>query len=736
MSSLILTPTNNPENPPSGKLKLFVNATGSLSILDSNGTETPIDASSNPNTAYAASYNETGGTTSNYVIDLTDRPTPADQTLFHFKVPQTNAFDQINIQIAGIGSFPLVIDSSRNVPAGGLVVNTYATVAYDAVNSRFILNSAFLSVELIDVGTSSDFRTLFQSGGLEALRAYRFSHQTSYIYNGAVQQGASESFIAIALSPTTFQNKFYSIANPNDEVYFDFNDPDYNIEINRRIDPIKALSAPFDFRAVRFKRGVDVNGLPTVTDPNSPEYASGSQPVYAFDDNPNGGSCRNILIEDSNVNTSNPDVLVSENAKYPNITFNNVRGAKISGDVRMLSIYNESNIPSAIDRAVVDGAMRIHNAVYCSFVNTAKLDVVNCNLVRAVGVNTTANPRGVNNCRIQGCNNLVLSGVVRDSDFFNADMVSVLDSTLVNISLGDNISLRDANRVRLSNTRNVLALTCSDVTIDNCTYLNLSTVTKSIFEAVVKAIFTNSNFCDVRGLDGFEPADRLGTYVSQAATASNVTIGVQSGVGFTAGELLSVSAIPAPIESDGVPTRFQFDTNNDNLADSAFFSVRRGGQVPATVDNGVFLWTGSVFEYLYTPSTAAPLVVTGNYIKHDYITSNIRKEVLLNVSTLELANSSRDFSQVGILDINHANGAQLTSINRNGGVFNPTSIRRKIRNNAAGVGASLNIQSGSGSSGIKATNEQSLPFSIDSGDEVDVLIETNNTRILNKSTLL
>lgn len=297
------------------------------------------------------------------------------------------------------------------------------------------------------------FKQLISSNSLVPQKSYIVDFKTKYTIGGTViESSITQKFIITATGSNTFYNQFNSVSYPKDIISINLNEE----KINYRKCNDKLLSANYDWRYVKFEKGLDDNGRYTVSDIYDNRYINRSE-IFTFDNSPSGGSCYNIQIE--NPKTNRPD--------YDNHGIDNGRNSLVNcQNIRIINSTNSSLIDvSPNSHFVISGSdiTNIFGLSLGSVIESEKIDIISDN------ANTNC---FIKSSKLVSVNNSDNTGITGSTN------VNIVDGDKIGIENCDYIDVIESDRVNINNSNHISVYRSSSIVSTNDDYVNSINSTK------------------------------------------------------------------------------------------------------------------------------------------------------------------------------------------------------------------------------------------------------------------
>lgn len=717
--------------PPAGKFALFINANdGSLSIKDSAGQVISTSDALDVESVYETTYSETGGNTSVYTVDLTSRVAPQLGRSFLIRIPSTNAFGEINISIPGVGNYAL--SKGIDIPfadqelKSGQIIGVVLTSTGDAYFTQ-----GFSNIRIIDTDLAS-LKTAISNSELVEGFFYRFPFTTTYISNGSiVNSSLGETLIVRAVDDNQIDRQVRSLDFPNDIIYMNLFEPTYGAKIIRRVDTVKNLDAPYDWRNVKFRRGADVDtGLPIIADINDDSFISTPVDVYTFDNSRDGGTCRNIKIDPAQINKSNTAIadLLDYNIDDLNNVFYDIQNLHVTGTSYFNSFVNEKDNSVLSNNPVSNASSFIGSSSQILAVNFEGCVINTCDGIEIRGSR-------INGDQKYTAHGLTLNSVV-DAKLIDVNLTNIREcediriegSSRINLENSSLVYITTSHRTNIVTSTRCAAINSDGVRISRVTNVNLVNSDDSTLLRCQNLLLENSSNHELTGLVGaFEPAAVEGIIINSNVAASSVLLTAEiPNTPLTDGLTFEIND-PTLTEFDR-PVSINFDTNFDGTPDTTSYTITRFGSTDYKKGSNnpfylVYSLAAGGFFLLFTDANKTPFKISGqNGIKFDGVSSNISRQFNQLGSTLSLVTSDRDFSCVGDILLQHSSGQTVSSIPSSSVSFK--GLKRRIK----GVSTGTLVFSG-----IPDSSQVPLPITLDSLNDFVVLGHNNNAFIIEQA---
>jgi len=421
-------------------------------------------------------------------------------------------------------------------------------------NSAIIIGMDGIKVDSMDL---NGFKSLINSSGLIANKIYIVSFKSKYTINGSViTSSINQSLLIKATSNNTFINRFNSLTYPNDLISLDITSE----HITDRICTIKNLSANYDWRYVKFEKGLDNTlGLNTYSDISSPEFISNKSQIYTFDNSPSGGTCKNIRI-------------LVPNSNHPSYDDHGISNGRNSfHNCNNLIIENSTNISLTNCTSNNNSSIIIKNCDNVRFNNVRRMSLLNCDHMMSYDNTSLLNNISIKNSfniSILSSNNIEIKQS-NDISIKNSFNISILSSSDVEIRQSNESNLINNSMVRLDDSDHIISHNNSNHNILKTfisTSYNVSNV--SLYEC------NNSTVNNITGKNLYRESNEISRNVSSNSqnilcSSNDISDGVMK-INFS-----------LPLEDK--PLYISFDTNNDNTADTPPISVKLNNNNISTI---------------------------------------------------------------------------------------------------------------------------------------------------------
>lgn len=395
-------------------------------------------------------------------------------------------------------------DNKQNKILTGYVAGTAAViVATDSVLEAFgkiqaqIIDGALTSVTHAQITTAISGSTL-TPGTPYKITDFKTVHQVpnDTVLNTAIASISTESIIVIASSTNTLEPIAFSPSNPNDVIYYDVTNVLCEDSITarkgkiiRRIDTLKNLDTPYDFRACYFLRmGVDPGTNPVYT--NLTVYAEDAG-VWVSGD----GFYKALRAHTGAASFATTDwvkmINVSNATKWLYTSSQSIGGITInalSSSKEYFKTFNVSECKNIIIHPTSDGT---YNNIVIHSTGSTTTDVI----FEAGCRNITVDGYGFSNVAFKaGTNNLIVDRSTANGTF-GPNVYNSTYGTIINFSFGP---LCNGNVIGSSNSihfkgevgttkvgsaghwitmgvdlgGNTIGNSCSDITMDDNVYNN------------------------------------------------------------------------------------------------------------------------------------------------------------------------------------------------------------------------------------------------------------------------
>lgn len=735
--------------PGAGRQTFFVDsATKQLFSKNSSGAFNPVGGFTDTFQLYPANH-APSGSISVYTLDLTGKPLPSVGKQINIKLSAPNTFGTLQISIPGLGTYNFFKVGGVNFAAGELKAGQVLSFIIDS-GAAFYL-SGFLQDGAISVADTAAMQALITSNSLSVGAIYQFAFTTKYTLNGVtVSAPTSENFLIRAIAPNAVESRATSLSYPLDLVEIDISaTAPYNGKILRRKDPIKNLDAPFDWRNVKFRRGIDptVASFYTVSNPADPAFSSTFRDVYCFGNSQSGAGCSNITIEGANFPTGNPLTAPFIPWGLDNLNIVITGGSNIH-------IKNSHSITvggiTGPNVSAMFNAMVIDNSWDCTFINTSSGYINGCRQVYAFGnISSTNDNYSIGRFSIRNSSTIVVL-TSQAAQTFSLTEFEIENSNAIYLQSTSS----DSRKIKISNSFGVWMSDCSRlevIDVENSTFKSAIdglyehssalTIVSSIQEKMVSSRSLVSMSVSGTILDGLKDVyqfrDKTCNVV--AVTAGNPQTFVASiasaSASFVNGDLVTVTNSVGLLNK---ATSIAFDTNADNIADTVSYPLVVGdfqryypASLASAAGNFYLLFNNSKF-YLLFSALNCPFRIDTNNTLFDGQNSNITKTINFNAGAIVISDATNyDFGHVGILRISHVGANDLLSqINHLTGKY--PNLKREIRNNNPGNIISLVHGIGSNLIAMPGASQRQINNALDSAL---IELDGNQWKVVRTSTL-
>lgn len=718
----------NVPTPEPGRYTFFVDSvTKQLYSKNNAGAFNPVGGFVDTFVLYPANHS-TSGSISLYTLDLTGRPLPSTGKQINIKLSAPNTFGSIQISIPGLGTYNFFKVGGVNFAAGELKAGQIISFIVDS-GSAFYL-SGFLQEGAISVADTAAMQALMASNSLSVGAVYQFAFATKYVLNGVVVTAPAENLQVRAISPNSVESRAVSLSYPLDIIEINIaSTAPYSGKITRRVDPIKNLDAPFDWRNVRFRRGVDPTfpSIYTVSNPANSAFSTSFQDVYCFANSQTGGSCSNIKIEGATFQLSNPNVAPFVPWGVDNLNIVITGGSNIhiknSHSITVGGLFGGPNTPAFLT------AMVIENSWDCTFVACGSGYVSGSRQVYAAGNLSSTNE-----------NYSIAKFSIRNSSqitVLTTQAVNTVSMTEFDIENSTNTYLQattgNPKKIKIINSESVWCTDCSQfelVDVDNSTFKSATdciyqhssslTIVNSIGEKIESSrslVSMSVSGAIINGLrDAYQFRDKACNIVSVTPGNPQTFLASIPSAAFVNGELIAVTNSIALLNQ---ATAIAFDTDADNIPNTAAFPLVVGDfqrfypNSLATVAGNFYLLFNNNKFYLVFSALNCPFRIDTNNTLFDGLNSNIARTVNYNAGAITISDSANyDFGHVGILRVSHVGSNNLLSqIIHQTGKY--PSLRRELRNNNPGVILTLSHSVGANRIFLEGTLQRQLNNAFD-----------------------
>lgn len=719
----------NVPTPEAGQYRLFIDSiTKQLYSKNSAGVFSPVGGFTDTFQLYPANH-APSGSISVYTLDLTGKPVPSTGKQINMKLSAPNTFGTVQISIPGLGTYNFFKVGGVNFAPGELKAGQILSFIIDS-GAAFYL-SGFLQEGAISVADTAAMQSLIASNSLSVGAIYQFAFTTKYTLNGVTVTSAAENMLVRAVAPNAVESRVTSLSYPLDIIEIDISaTAPYGGKILRRKDPIRNLDAPFDWRNVKFRRGVDptVPSFYTVSNPADAAFSATFQDVYCFGNSQSGAGCSNIKIEGANFQTGNPLVSPFIPWGLDNLNIVITGGSNIhiknSHSITVGGVAGPPNTSAMLNALVID------NCWDCTFINASSGYVANSRQVYAFGnVSSTNDNYSIGRFSIRNSSTVVVL-TSQAAQTFSLTEFEIENSNTIYLQS----TLGDSKKIKIMNS--------SGIWSSDCTQLEVIDVTNSTFKSVVDSAYEHSSALSVVSsiqekmtssrslvsmsvsgtiLDGlrdvYQFRDKTCNVVAVTPGNPQVFVAAIASASFVNGDLIAVTNSVGLLNK---ATAIAFDTNADNIADTSTFPLVVGdfqkyypASLASVAGNFYLLYNNNKF-YLLFSALNCPFRLDSNGILFDGLNSNITKTINFNAGAIVISDATNyDFGHVGIIKVSHVGANDLLSqINHITGKY--PNLKREIKNNNPGNIISLIHGVGSNLIALPGTLQRQINNALDS----------------------
>jgi len=719
----------NVPTPEPGRQTFFIDSvTKQLYSKNSAGAFTPVGGFTDTFQLYPANHAPSGAI-SVYTLDLTGKPVPTAGKQINIKLSAPNTFGTVQISIPSLGTFNFFKVGGVNFAAGELKAGQIISFIIDS-GSAFYL-SGFLQDGAISVADTAAMQSLIASNSLSVGAIYQFAFTTKYTLNGVTVSAPPENMLVRAVASNAVESVATSLSYPLDRIEIDITaTAPYGGKIMKRRDPVKNLEAPFDWRNVKFRRGVDptVPSFYTISNPSDPAFGVTFQDVYCFGNSQAGTGCSNIKIEGASFQLTNPLITPFINWGLDNLNIVITGGSNIH--IKNSHSITVGGVTGPVNTSAMLNALVIDNSWDCTFINASGGYINGSRQVYVFGnISNTNDNYSIGKFSIRNSSTVV----VLTSQ--SAQTFSLTEFEIVN---SNNVYLQSTS----GDSKKITIIDSNGVWSSDCSQLEVIDVTNSSFKSVIDSYYEHSSSLSIvssqqekmassrslvsmsvsgsiiEGLkDAYQLRDKTCNVVAVTAGNPQTFVAAIASASFVNGDLVQVTNSVGLLNK---ATSIAFDTNADNIADTIAYPLVIGdfqkyypAGLAAVAGNFFLLFNNNKF-YLLFSALNCPFRLDTNGTLFDGLSSNITKTLNFNAGAIVISDSTNyDFGHVGILKVSHVGANDLlTQINHLTGKY--PNLKREIKNNNPGNTISIIHGVGSNLISMPGTLQRQLNNAFDS----------------------